>query len=485
MSNIPAIRRAPFLLALTLALVALADQFFYHAPVPPGWTAGCFASLLLIAILWRSPRIIRHWPGRILMLCAALIALAMLIEPGGLEYTLALLILTALAFTGRLGWSDQPALWLGRYLRLFFAWLRPLRDMRTARRWQRAHHPHRPSLRRFALRWAVPLALTALFLLLFRQANPVIENQLHHLRQTLGDWLTHLTDYIAPLRILFWCCTAIAAWSLLRLRSRRRQTAPRPVMPRYADRPVAADLVIRCLILFNALFAVQTVMDLLYLWQHAQLPAGLTYAQYAHRGTYPLVVTALLAGLFVLVAFRKSGPAQTSAVARRLVYLWLAQNVWLMVSSIRRLSLYIDVFALSRWRIAAAVWMGVVGLALMLTVLRIILNRDNAWLVRVNAVAALAVCIVCMFIPFDRIIADFNVRHCREMNTGEVALDVPYLQHLGPSSLPALLWFADQNADMFKRNQARHAADALQTDLRQTLADWRGWTFRRAQLAPQ
>ncbi len=51
----------------------------------------------------------------------------------------------------------------------------------------------------------------------------------------------------------------------------------------------------------------------------------MSYAEYAHRGAYPLVFTALLAGVFVLVSFRPGGAAQRSRWARGLVQLWIAQ----------------------------------------------------------------------------------------------------------------------------------------------------------------
>ena len=47
----------------------------------------------------------------------------------------------------------------------------------------------------------------------------------------------------------------------------------------------------RSLILFNALFALQTVLDLTYLWGGASLPDGMSHAEYAHRGAYPLIAT--------------------------------------------------------------------------------------------------------------------------------------------------------------------------------------------------
>jgi hypothetical protein len=55
---------------------------------------------------------------------------------------------------------------------------------------------------------------------------------------------------------------------------------------------------------------------MLYLWGSATLPDGLTYADYAHRGAYPLIVTALLAGWFAIVATKPGTEAAGSAFTR-------------------------------------------------------------------------------------------------------------------------------------------------------------------------
>ena len=68
--------------------------------------------------------------------------------------------------------------------------------------------------------------------------------------------------------------------------------------------------ILRSLILFNLLFAVQTVLDMIYLWGNVTLPADISYASYAHRGAYPLILTALLAAGFVLAAMKPGGPAE-------------------------------------------------------------------------------------------------------------------------------------------------------------------------------
>ena len=167
--------------------------------------------------------------------------------------------------------------------------------------------------------------------------------------------------------------------------------------------------ILRSLILFNLLFAVQTVLDVIYLWGNAALPADITYAAYAHRGAYPLIVTALLAAGFVLIAMKPGGPAERSPVIRPLVYLWVAQNVMLVISSILRLDLYVQIYLLTYWRIAAFVWMLLVAIGLVLIVARIALRRSDEWLIRANLITLISTLYICSLVNFAAIIADYNV----------------------------------------------------------------------------
>jgi hypothetical protein len=247
-----------------------------------------------------------------------------------------------------------------------------------------------------------------------------------------------------------------------------------------APRAVSATgVVVRCLLVFNALFAVQTALDAAYLFGGATLPAGMTHAEYAHRGAYPLVATALLAAAFVLVAFRPGGAAERSVLARRLVYAWVAQNVFLTVTAAWRLDLYVAVYSLTRLRVAAGVWMLLVATGLVWIGCRIVFRRDNAWLLNANVLTALAVLYACCFVNFDRVIADYNVAHCREAGGEGVAIDTDYLYALGPDALPALRRVTPMLKDSRRRRAAEAYGVALRTRLREDLSDWRGWTLRR------
>lgn len=262
--------------------------------------------------------------------------------------------------------------------------------------------------------WLLPAVLSTVFVALFTAANPVIEQWVSLLNPTL------IFEYVSVGRVLFWTMMLALVWPFIHVRWRQRKVATTIAAdaPELAPLPpfipaefvpaefLGASTILRSLILFNLLFAAQSVLNGLYLWGHVALPANMTYAAYAHRGAYPLIATALLTAAFVLAAMRPGGPGEKSTVIRPLVYLWVGQNVLLVASSILRLDLYVDIYMLTYWRIAAFIWMGLVAVGLILIVARIALNRSNLWLVGANLVALTIVLYTCSLVNFDALIAD-------------------------------------------------------------------------------
>jgi len=143
------------------------------------------------------------------------------------------------------------------------------------------------------------------------------------------------------------------------------------------------------LIVFNIIFAVENVLDLRYLPHSRNLPAGMTYKEYVHRGAYPLIAAALLAGAFVLVTFRPGSSTERSPAARRMVYFWIAQTVLLTLSAAWRLYRYVQMSELTRLRVASGIWFALVASGLIYIVWRIVQRKSNTWLVNLNAITAL------------------------------------------------------------------------------------------------
>ncbi|RXT33577.1 DUF4153 domain-containing protein [Bradyrhizobium betae] len=325
--------------------------------------------------------------------------------------------------------------------------------------------------------WLLPAALGTVFVALFAAANPVIEQWVSLLNPKL------FFEYVSIPRVLFWAMMLALVWPFIHVRWRRKTVVtatvrdvavPPPLPPVVSAEFLGPSTIMRSLILFNLLFAAQSILDGIYLWGHVALPANMTYAAYAHRGAYPLIATALLAAAFVLAAMRPGGAAEKSTVIRPLVYLWVGQNVLLVASSILRLDLYVDIYMLTYWRIAAFIWMGLVALGLILIVARIVLNRSNRWLVGANLIALTIVLYTASLVNFDAFIADYNLTHSSEMSGKGLTIDANYLLTLGPQALPALGKIISLRGGDYCLARRR---DRLVETQRLDMA-WRAWGFR-------
>ncbi len=471
---------------VAVLLVALADFFFYGQPA--GITVLLFAILIAGAVVAAHPAALnstRPWlkPAALFV---ALLPLAENVSPLSVTIAVVALIVFALSLAGRLRRgiariAGQVALFLLaaplRFARDFFRWRRTVRRLGG----------RRIRLASFIV-WVMPVTLGAVFLFLFGAANPVIEYWL-----SLID-LMKLLDLIQLARIVFWLFVLAAVWAFLRPRlprfpRRLPHLAPPAAMAAPAATKPATTIedivfgkaaILRALIVFNALFALQTVLDAAYLWGGAALPDGLSYAAYAHRGAYPLIATALLAAGFVLAALRPGSETSGDPLIRRLVYAWVAQNIVLVISSILRLDLYIGVYALTYWRIAAFVWMGLVAAGLALIIARIALRKSNEWLFSANLLTLSATLYACCFINFAATIANFNVDHSLEMSGSGTPLDAQYLRSFGAVAMPALDRFYLHKFG----NQTTHLADQVMID--DYIAEqkqWRAWSFRGWRLA--
>ena len=328
--------------------------------------------------------------------------------------------------------------------------------------------------------WIVPLSIFAIFLSLFASANPLIENQLERID------LSQLFELLASWRLVFWIAIVCAVWPLLHRRVKRRavrKADPEVVAtaPSDVDHLFGEKAMTRSLVLFNALFALQTGLDITYLWGGASLPAGMSHADYAHRGAYPLVATALLAAAFVLIAMRRNGPAESSRLIRPLVLAWVGQNILLVISSILRLDIYVATFTLTYLRLAALIWMALVAIGLALILIQIVRRKSTSWLVSANAIALAIVLYGCCFLNVPWLVAYYNVEHCHEIGGSGPSLDMDYLKSLhSADTLPPV------EAHLKQLPGVEHLSldyrSSPDRDYLSQPGNWRAWTFRRWRL---
>lgn len=460
----PAFSRLTFLakLAAAAAIVAVGDVLLYE--FAGGSVLGLFALVWVAALVIARPAVRRTREGWIALGCAVLSALVLVLEPSLLA---AMLFLTAIGSAALLARHvfDNAILW---GLRLGFLGMRapfgPPGDL-----WRMLRLPGRggsSSARALVMNLVLPLSGGAVFLALFASANPVLGQAFDSVE--LPDTGTLI------LHAMLWTVIIGFVWPTLRPRALRLASGTWSAFPRLPDPPVTSALI--TLGVFNAVFALENVLDIVFLWSGAPLPGDITLADYAHRGAYTLIATALLAGLFVLLVLRPGTQLASHPMVRRLVLAWVAQNILLVASSMLRLGDYIAAFSLTELRIAALVWMVLVGCGLMLIGWRFLTNKSAAWLINANALTAGIALTGASIVDFGAVAARWNVDHPSEL----VALDLCYLDQLGSAALIPLIGLRDAPIGAERQERAVFLSRRAFDDLADRQSDWQGWTLRGA-----
>lgn len=419
-----------------VTLVALADVLFFE--YAPGISLAAYA-LAVAGVVWVLL-------GRRAGMTGPAVLLVLSILPV-VEYVQAL----SLAFL--LGGSTVALCWAvsgqcqGTSVRRFLSQY-PLLSIRQGI--EAAQHGHSISkdqriAHRILREWSFPVGGALVLASLIISANPV-----------LSEWSDRIWHFDMRFdRLLFWFGFAILIWPVLAVVRQPELLSP-PLGPKqrrgFPAFGVNAQSVANALITFNILLAIQSGMDVVFLWGSAELPKGMSYAEYAHRGAYPLLATALLAGAFALVARpflnERSG-------LKRWMMLWLAQNVLLVISSMMRLSLYVESYGLTYLRVHAAIWMVLVVVGLSLTGWQILKGKSNRWLLVRSTALGIIVLYACCFVNFSALIARWNIEH-------PVRFDFYYACQLNQMAA----------AELMKDSRLRDCATPPVID------NWRNWGFR-------
>lgn len=469
-----------FKYVLAILVIAVGDWLFYQRHWG-GTGFGLFAAALAIAAMAGRPAIVRDRVALAFWLASLAFVAALIFDPSLLAWGLFGGSLGIAILKPRTGPFDDAWRWFQRLVwQTMTSAILPLLDLARLSRLKATMRARGRPMRALPLRTlastvALPLIGTAIFLMLFADANPVIR-----------DWLgNQRIDDFAILRPILWALLLLFAWNALRPRLALRLLASFDGTGDVRIPGVSVASVTLSLVMFNALFALQNGMDVAWLWGLVPLPDDMNLAEYAHRGAYPLIVTALLAGLFVLVTLRPGSQTAATPAIRWLVTLWIAQNVLLVASSALRTIDYVEAYSLTLLRLAALEWMALVALGLLFILWRMLGGKSGPWLINANAAAALLLLSVAAFVDHGAIVARWNATHAREVGGKGVQLDLCYMRSLGSSALLPLVELERHprlTADFRERVAATRILlrENIQID-----AQWGYWSIRDQQRARQ
>ncbi len=476
-------------LLFTVALTLFAEALVY--PHFSTWTLGVVAMAALAVLEWRKPcptRSTAEWlaAGAVLW-CGAWLAW----RGGPLHAWLTALSLFAaclVSVEGRrraIRLVPAAACFLPGALRAPFIVFRRWRRIRRAPGSQHSHN-EQTSARRRTIRmlraWATPAAVVAVFAMLLGQANPFFERLLWDFETVMeylgpGRWIYRGLFFAVLLAVV---TPRLGWWGAVRT----RPASPRRLLATLGRE----DTALKTLWLVNILFAVHNALDVMVLLGGAGLPEGMTFAEYAHRGAYPLLATATLAGVMALVFLgdddaSASASASTSPWVRRLVAVWVLQNLVLTAFAIQRTVLYVEAYNLTVFRLAALTWMGLTAFALTTVFLCARRGWPRSKLVGMNAAALTCFLLTTPMMNWEGFVARYNVAHCKEVAGSGPPLDTWHLRQLGPAAIPALTQalphLATNTSPWRTKIAVQYRTDLLQT-LRREQANWKeatgeGW----------
>ena len=457
-------------LGLCLFMVVFADWLFFDEPI--GWTTALYSVTLITILSFVHKHLFAGTQGKIaVMLLAGLLA-SLLNNPTPISSALLLLGIAFLIIkkkkpSGK--FLDNTFQCLGMIAPSLIGWIADLALIKKAKNSKKLRL--KPTLK--ITYFIIPLILSAAFIYFFAQANPFFAKFFHQLN------INVFLNLFSFWRLVFWASFTMFVWSYFR---------PKLAILKFhnkehkdLDKWFSQKSITLSLILFNLIFAAQNSLDLPFLLDSTTtLPSGLTYAQYARAGAYPLIITILLAAGYVLLVFDERRSHYHSKLAENLVYLWLAQNILLLISAFVRNYHYVEYFSLTYMRLSAFIWMGLIATGLLLIIGRISLRKSNTWLVSANILALLGTLYICSFINFSRHIAFFNVNHSFEKTGDGQQLDLVYMAHLGTQALPALIQSRDYiDTANPRRNSLDYTINDLQIEnANAATGNWRGWTYR-------
>ncbi|MCF6365988.1 MAG: DUF4173 domain-containing protein [Bacteroidales bacterium] len=279
----------------------------------------------------------------------------------------------------------------------------------------------------------LPILVVYIFYWIFKFANPIFDNLSNTFFINLNDWIIHLFKDVSFLQILFtFLGFIIMAWFIYKnkndhivhteakhtetiLRKRKKSQMSKYLFENIGLRQLLKNefrIGLMLIILVNALLLMINVIDISTIWFNFNYTPEFDLKQFVHEGTFLLILSILLSiGIMIWFFRRNLNFYKYKKKLQVLSYIWIAQNIILLISVVIRNMHYIEYFGLAYKRIGVFFFLALVVFGLISLYLKIKDIKSSFWLFKINT-WALYIGFVLFAIPdWDIIIAKHNLTH--------------------------------------------------------------------------
>lgn len=198
-----------------------------------------------------------------------------------------------------------------------------------------------------------------------------------------------------------------------------------------------------------AMYLVFCMIQVLYLFVgNRELPAGVTYAQYARRGFFQLLLICVV-NLVIVLCVKKYVSAHK--VLNGILLLISCCTYVMTASSAYRMILYILAYHLTFLRVFVLVALFTIAI-LMAGVIRTVRKPDFP-MFRYGMAVVSVIYLVFSFSHVDYFIASYNLERIEEENQENRSGDYRYLTGLSTDAAPAIAQYAKEHPELLEENQ--------------------------------
>lgn len=312
----------------------------------------------------------------------------------------------------------------------------------------------------------LPIFVVYIFYWIFKFANPIFDELSGTFFVKINNWLTNIFKEVSFLQIIFtFWGFMIMAWYLYKnkkdhvvhdeekyseniIRKRKKVFVNKFMYGKRGLKQLLKNefrIGIMMIILVNALLLLINIIDISTIWFNFNYTGNTDLKQFVHEGTYLLILSILLSIGIMIFFFRKNlNFYRNKKKLQILSYIWIAQNIVLLISVIIRNLHYIEYFGLAYKRIGVFFFLIMVVYGLITLYIKIKDVKSTFWLFKINTWAVYIGFVLFAIPDWDIIIAKHNLKHELKDN-----METSFLLSFDEKAFPLI----DQRKDILNQSK--------------------------------
>jgi cytochrome c oxidase assembly factor CtaG len=322
--------------------------------------------------------------------------------------------------------------------------------LNTRSYYQTPQGSNKANTQKLILGLSVALVIAILFLLLYREANPLF-----------NDFTKKLDlDWLNVSWILFTLLGLIIVYGLLKCKKiheiyrtdlewqkDEQRDESTETSPWETTTIIAAAL----FAILNLMLLVMNALDVRNIYVTKKLPEGITLSDFVHQAVGSTAASILFAVAIIVWIFKgQFNFSRSSKLVKLLVYAWIIQSALVVLNSMVRNYWYIEEYQLTHLRICVFVFLILCICGLSLTYMKVSDQKSAWWLASRNLHAWFLTFVVFTLFNWDQIISNYNIKNA----SASKPLDKEFLLRLGEGNLPQLARL--HNAGEFNHDEKLH-----------------------------